>query len=110
MSEHGAPIFEPDGALRGYVGYCIDMTERKESEKALSDANERLVEATRQIENLKEELKKENVHLQEEIKVERSHQEVIGQSQAILRVLMKAEQVAPTNSTVLLVKQGPARS
>ncbi len=103
MSEHGAPIFEPDGALRGYVGYCIDMTERKESEKALSDANERFVEATRQIDNLKEDRKKENVYLQEEIKVERSHQEVIGQSQAILRVLMKAEQVAPTNSTVLLL-------
>jgi formate hydrogenlyase transcriptional activator len=101
--EHGVPIFEPDGTLRGYVGSCIDITERKESEKALIDANERLVEANRQIENFKEKLKNENVYLQEEIKVERSHQEVVGQSQAIRRVLMKAEQVAPTNSTVLLL-------
>jgi formate hydrogenlyase transcriptional activator len=101
--EHGVPIFESDGALSGYVGSCIDITERKESEKALIDANERLVEANRQIENFKEKLKNENVRLQEEIKVERSHQEVVGQSQAIRRVLMKADQVAPTNSTVLLL-------
>jgi formate hydrogenlyase transcriptional activator len=101
--EHGVPMFESDGTLRGYVGSCIDITERKESEKALIEANERLVEANRQIENFKEKLKNENVYLQEEIKVERSHQEVVGQSQAIRRVLMKAEQVAPTNSTVLLL-------
>jgi PAS domain S-box-containing protein len=101
--EHGVPIFEPDGALRGYVGSCIDITERKDSEKALMDANDRLVEANRSIDNFKEKLKNENVYLQEEIKVERSHQEIVGQSQAIRRVLMKAEQVAPTNSTVLLL-------
>jgi formate hydrogenlyase transcriptional activator len=101
--EHGVPIFDPDSTLRGYVGSCIDITERKESEKALVNANERLVEANRQIENFKEKLKNENVYLQEEIKVERSHQEVVGQSQAIRRVLMKAEQVAPTDSTVLLL-------
>jgi formate hydrogenlyase transcriptional activator len=101
--EHGVPIFEPDGGLRGYVGSCIDITERKESEKALIEANERLVDANRQIESLKEKLKNENVYLQEEIKVERNHQEVVGQSPAIRRVLMKAEQVAPTNSTVLLL-------
>jgi formate hydrogenlyase transcriptional activator len=101
--EHGVPIFEPDGNLRGYVGSCLDVTERKESEKALIEANERLLEANRQIENFKEKLKNENVYLQEEIKVDRSHQEVVGQSQAIRRVLMKAEQVAPTSSTVLLL-------
>jgi PAS domain S-box-containing protein len=101
--EHGVPIFDPDATLRGYVGSCIDITERKESEKALINANERLVEANRQIENFKEKLKNENVYLQEEIKVERSHQEVVGQSQAIRRVLMNAEQVALTNSTVLLL-------
>jgi formate hydrogenlyase transcriptional activator len=101
--EHGVPIFESDGTLRGYVGSCIDITERKESEKALIEANGRLVEANRLIENFKEKLRNENVYLQEEIKVERSHQEVIGHSQAIRRVLMKAEQVAPTNSTVLLL-------
>jgi formate hydrogenlyase transcriptional activator len=101
--EHGVPIFEPDGTLRGYVGSCIDITERKDSQKALIDANKRLVEASLQIDNFKGKLKNENVYLQEEIKVERNHQEIVGQSQAIKRVLMKAEQVAPTNSTVLLL-------
>ena len=80
-----------------------DVTERMESEKELMDANERLVEANRQIESFKEKLKNENICLREEIKVGRCHQEVIGQSQAIQRVLMRAEQAAPTNSTVLLL-------
>jgi len=101
--EHGVPLFEPDSTVRGYVGYCIDITERKESEKALLVANERLAEANWQIENFKGKLKNENVYPQEEIKVELNHQEVVGQSQAIRRVLMKVEQVASTSSTVLLL-------
>lgn len=101
--EHGVPLFEPNGTLRGYVGSCFDITERKQSEKALNDAIEHLAEANRQIENLKEKSKRENNYLHQDIKVEQCHQEVVGQSQAIRRVLMKAEQVAPTNSTVLLL-------
>jgi PAS domain S-box-containing protein len=103
IAEHGVPIFERDGTVLGYIGSCIDITERKETEKALSVANERLVEANRQIDDLKEKLKNENVYLRQEIKVERNHHEIVGQSQAIRRVLMKVEQVASTNSTVLLL-------
>lgn len=31
----GVPRFEPDGALSGYIGSCIDLTERKEMEDEL---------------------------------------------------------------------------
>jgi PAS domain S-box-containing protein len=101
--DRGIPSYESDGTFRGYVGSCIDITERKQSEQALKDANELLLEANQRIVKLKEQLEHENLYLQKEIIVERNHHEVVGQSDPIRRVLMKAEQVAPTNSAVLLL-------
>jgi len=101
--DRGAPSFEPNGTFRGYVGVCIDITDRKRSEEALIAANEQLRDANERIEKLKEMLEHENVYLQKEITVERDHHEVVGRSDGIRRVLMKAEQVAPTNSAVLLL-------
>ncbi len=101
--ERGVPIFESGGVFRGYVGSCIDITDRKVSEAALAGANEQLLEANQRIEKLKEQLEDEKVYLQKEIVVERDHHEVIGRSEVIRRVLMKAEQVACTNSNVLLL-------
>jgi len=101
--DHGVPMLEPDGAFRGYVGSCLDMTDRRQSEQELIDANNSLLEANQRIVTLKEKLEHENVYLKEEIVVERNHFEVIGRSEPIRRVLMKAEQVAPTVSAVLLL-------
>jgi len=101
--DHGVPMLEPDGTFRGYVGSCLDFTDRRQSEQELIDANKSLLEANQQIVKLKEKLEQENVYLQEEIIVERNHFEVIGRSEPIRRVLMKAEQVAPTVSAVLLL-------
>jgi len=101
--DRGVPNFEADGTFRGYVGSCIDITDRKQSEQSLIEANEHLREANERIEKLKEQLEHENRYLQKEIIVERNHQEVVGKTDAIRRVLMLAEQVAPTNSAVLLL-------
>jgi len=101
--DRGVPCFESDGAFRGYVGSCIDISDWKESERALIDANEQLLEANQRIGKMKELLEHENVYLQKEITVERNHHEVVGRSEPIRRVLMKAEQVAPTNTAVLLL-------
>ena len=88
-------------------GFILDITDRKSSEQELRLGEEThpdaLAEAKRQIAKLKETLKNETVYLHADIKVERNHQEVVGQSQAIRRVLMNVEQVAPTDSTVLLL-------
>src|SRR5262244_2624160 len=51
---------------------------------------------------LKARLEKENVYLQEEIRTEHNFEEIVGNSPALLAVLRKVEQVAPTDSTVLL--------
>jgi PAS domain S-box-containing protein len=41
----GVPRFGPDGAFAGYIGSCIDLTERKLAEDALADVGRRLIEA-----------------------------------------------------------------
>ena len=51
---------------------------------------------------LKARLEKENLYLQEEIRTEHNFEEVVGGSPALLAVLRKLEQVAPTDSTVLI--------
>ncbi|HTZ49381.1 MAG TPA: sigma 54-interacting transcriptional regulator [Verrucomicrobiae bacterium] len=66
-------------------------------------ADEELQRAMGQIRELKERLERENVYLQEEIKLEHSHAEVIGSGAGIRNVMKKVEQVASTDSAVLIV-------
>jgi formate hydrogenlyase transcriptional activator len=51
---------------------------------------------------LKARLEKENVYLQEEIRTEHNFEEIVGTSPALLAVLHKVEQVAPTDCSVLI--------
>ncbi len=55
-----------------------------------------------EIAELKATLEKENVYLQEEIRTEHNFEEIVGNSPALLAALRKVEQVAPTDSTVLI--------
>ena len=41
----GVPRFNPDGTFAGYIGSCIDITERKLAEEAMSTIGRRLIEA-----------------------------------------------------------------
>ena len=91
----GAPRFSSDHMFLGYIGSCIDITERKESEVKLHDAHEEL-------QQLKYQLEAENVYLQQELQLDQTFGEIVGQSDAIKYVLFKVTQVAPTNATVLI--------
>jgi len=88
----------------------------KERTEDLVEANERLSqeiedrkqtanslrEALRMIEQLKDQLHEENIYLKDEINLIYSHKEIVGNSEAIKAVLKQIEQVAPTDSTVLI--------
>jgi formate hydrogenlyase transcriptional activator len=66
-------------------------------------AQEDLRRAYVEIEQLKQQLEKESVCLREEVTLEHHHNEVIGNSESIRRVLRLAEQVAATDSNVLVL-------
>jgi PAS domain S-box-containing protein len=44
----GVPRFNQDGSFAGYIGSCIDVTERKRAEEVLSGVSRRLIEAQEQ--------------------------------------------------------------
>jgi len=78
------------------MGVLLDITERKGMENQLK-------ERFQEIEALKLRLEKENIYLQEEVRLLVEHTEIVGQSAAMKNVLNQAEQVARTDSTVLLL-------
>ena len=55
-----------------------------------------------EIKDLKEQLSREKLYLEDEIRSEQGFEEIIGRSAAIRAVLRKIETVAPTDSTVLI--------
>jgi formate hydrogenlyase transcriptional activator len=76
---------------------------RKQADQTLRESEAQLKENLREIKELKQRLEQENVYLQEEIKLLVEYTDIVGQSAAIKKVLTQAEQVARTNSTVLLL-------
>ena len=63
----------------------------------------KLQEALREIQRLQEQLEAENIYLREEIRLEHNFDDIIGQSAALRSVLLKVNQVAPTDTTVLII-------
>jgi PAS domain S-box-containing protein len=44
----GVPRFAPDGSFAGYIGSCMDITERKVAEEAMASVSRRLIDAHEQ--------------------------------------------------------------
>jgi transcriptional regulator with GAF, ATPase, and Fis domain len=56
-----------------------------------------------EIQKLKETLEAERAYLQEEIKLEHNHENIIGQSDGLKYVLFKIEQIAASDTTVMIL-------
>ncbi len=89
------PIRDNSGEIIGLCGIARDITERKQAEEALR-------KSYTEIEQLKDRLQAESEYLRAEIKLAHSHGEIVGESEAIKRVFLQIEQVAPTESSVLI--------
>jgi PAS domain S-box-containing protein len=116
-----SPIFSDRNEVTGSVHIVKDVTERKRAEEALQKAHDELEERVRErtaelagakeelqerfqeIEQLKLRLERENIFLQEEIKLLVEHTEIVGQSTVMKKVLAQSQQVAQTDSMVLLL-------
>jgi formate hydrogenlyase transcriptional activator len=73
-----------------------EVEERKRAELELR-------EALSEIKQLKDQLEAERTYLQEEIKLKYNHENIIGQSNELKYTLYKVEQIAPTNTAVIVL-------
>jgi formate hydrogenlyase transcriptional activator len=87
----------------------INIDERKRIEEALKESEARslrneeaLKQALLEIERLKDQLHAENVYLREEVRLAYGFGEIIGQGASFKMALHQAEQVAPTDTTILI--------
>lgn len=90
------PVIDRHGNIIHIIPEARDITEIKQTESALR-------EALTELEKLKNRLEDENVYLQEEIRLEHNFGEIIGKSKALKKILYQVEQVASTDSTVLIL-------
>jgi formate hydrogenlyase transcriptional activator len=96
VSSTGRVIRSPDGTPERMLGVNIDITERKLSMEWLKSA-------LAEVQHLKDRLHEENIYLQEEIRVASEFREIVGQSEALRKALRQVEQVAPLDTTVLIL-------
>ncbi len=77
-----------------------DVTEREYYKKHLEElVEERMAEIVK----LKKQLEAERAYLQEEIKLVYNHEDIVGKSDAINYVFFKVEQIADTDTNVLIL-------
>ncbi|ADB38525.1 sigma-54-dependent transcriptional regulator [Spirosoma linguale] len=72
-------------------------------EQLVAERTQALTKALAEVERLKDQLQAENTYLREEIKQTKNFDEIVTQSKAFQKVLRSVEQVAPTNTTVLIL-------
>lgn len=72
-------------------------------EQRVAERTESLAKALVEVEQLKNQLQAENTYLREEIKLNQNFEEIVSQSKPFGRVLRQVAQVAPTNTSVLIM-------
>jgi PAS domain S-box-containing protein len=82
----GVPRWNADGSFAGYIGSCIDVTERKRAEEALSSVSRRLIEA----------------HEEERTWIARELHDDVNQRLALLAVNLDSLRQMPPASTLEL--------
>lgn len=78
------------------IGVIRDITDRKNAQEQLENALNELLE-------LKEQIEAENIYLKEELKLEGNFHEIIGTSKLLRGILKQVEQVAKSDTTVLVL-------
>ena len=86
----------PIGGVLTSVIIAREITERKRKE-------ERLKKALDEITELKGRLEQENIYLRKEIDIQHHQGEIVGKSEPVKIMLNRAEQVAQTDTTVLIL-------
>jgi len=93
--EQGSAVRNKNDEIVALEGFITDITEIKKAEQEL-------IEKEKMVRELKDKLQEETVYLQEEIKLSSNFDEIITKSPKFRKVLKQIEQVAETESTVLI--------
>ncbi len=108
IDSSGVDVFAMDKVLSEHV-WPVDIVEQSKaigtvmlSAMLRREAEVELHESYDEIRRLKESLEAENFSLRQEISLEQPHTKIIGQSPLIRKALQQVEQVAKTDSTVLI--------
>ena len=124
---NNSPLVKGGLLAEGIQSYCVvplvamgnsigTFTVWSETENRYSDADAELLQEVanqvalaianmksyEEIAALKARLEKENVYLQEEIRTVHNFEEIVGNSPPLLELLRRVDQVAPTDSSVLI--------
>src|SRR5580698_9730210 len=91
----GHPVISATGELVEFMGISMDVTDRKRSEEELKAAFE-------EIEQLKDQLCRENLTLRDEVGRASMFEEIVGTSEPLKAVLSQTAKVARTLATVLI--------
>lgn len=95
--EHACqPVYDEDHGFLGFRASNRDISERKKFEDELR-------EAFAEIKGLKEQLEVESQYLREEINLEHDFNNIVGNSNALQYVLFKVEQIAKSDTSVLIL-------
>jgi PAS domain S-box-containing protein len=87
---------DADGEIEGMLSIGADITDRIVAEAERD-------RALKELQVLKDRLEEENVYLREEIRAEHGFKNIVGGSDPLLYVLHKVRQVAPGDTSVLIL-------
>ena len=93
--ERGTAVPDDNDQLTAIEGFVTDIT-------AIKHAEQELIEKEQALRKLKDQLEEETIYLREEIKLNSNFEEIISRSEVFRKVLKQVEQVAATDSTVLI--------
>ncbi|WP_452232433.1 PAS domain S-box protein [Lacinutrix sp. MEBiC02595] len=90
-------------SIANLVSLMVESTERKSAENKILITNQKLTEANKELNVLRNQLEQENVYLRNELDLVFNYEEMVYGSEEFSNVLTEVEKVAPTNATVLLL-------
>lgn len=96
VEAHLSVIFDEHGSPVGLRGVTLDITDRKAAEEGMRNA-------LAEVRELKDQLQEENIYLREQVQLDHEFEEIVGNSDGIKYVLYKIQQVAPTDTAVLVL-------
>jgi formate hydrogenlyase transcriptional activator len=110
----GVPVRNDSGEIICWAGINLDISHIKRTEEALQKASDEmgqrveertasLKSALSEIKKMKEHLEAENIYFRQEHKTKHQFENIIGQSDGLKYVLYRAQQVAPGNTTILIL-------